>query len=149
MGYKPNNSWKGKVRKADSKWEGELRDGILSSCEYHPEKIPYTIDHHYHPDFKIGETLVEAKGRFIDSAEARKYLYIRDALPFGTELVFLFYNYKTPMPRAKVRKDGTKHTHGEWASKNGFRWFTESTITKILKRGNYARNNGESHDTDN
>ena len=69
----------------------------------------------------------------MDSAEARKYLFIRDALPFGTELVFLFYNHKTPMPRAKVRKDGSKCTHGEWASKNNFRWFTENTITKILK----------------
>ena len=78
--------------------------------------------------------MIEAKGRFMDSAEARKYLFIRDALPFGTELIFLFYNYKTPMPRAKVRKDGTKCTHGEWASKNNFRWFTENTITKILER---------------
>ena len=133
MGYKPNNRWKTKVRNADSKWEGELRDGILSSCEYHPDKIPYTVDHHYHPDFKTDDILVEAKGRLMDSAEARKYLFIRDALPFGTELVFLFYNHKTPMPRAKVRKDGTKCTHGEWASKNNFRWFTENTINKILK----------------
>ncbi len=55
MGYKPNNRWKSKVRNADSKWEGDLRDGIMSPCEFHPDKIPYTVDHHYHPDFKIGD----------------------------------------------------------------------------------------------
>ena len=32
------------------------------------------------------------------------------------------------MPNSKVRKDGTKRTHGEWATANGFRWFTEETL---------------------
>jgi hypothetical protein len=27
-----------------------------------------------------------------------------------------------------MRKDGTKRTHGEWATANGFRWFTEETL---------------------
>ena len=32
------------------------------------------------------------------------------------------------MPQAKRRKDGTKRSHGEWASDNGFRWFTVDTL---------------------
>jgi hypothetical protein len=32
------------------------------------------------------------------------------------------------MPGAKIRKDGTKRTHGEWATANKFRWFAENTL---------------------
>ena len=32
------------------------------------------------------------------------------------------------MPNSKMRKDGTKRTHGEWATSNGFRWYTEDTL---------------------
>ena len=132
MGYKPNNKWRASVRNADSKWEGELGEGILEDWEHHPEKIPYTIDHTYTPDFGKGNLIIEAKGRFMDNAEARKYVWIRESLPNGKELLFLFYNHKTPLPHARVRKDGTKLTHGEWATKNKFRWYTENTITQVI-----------------
>ena len=49
-------------------------------------------------------------------------------LPDDVELVFLFANPNAPMPQAKVRKDGTRRSHGEWASSNNFRWFSEDTI---------------------
>lgn len=130
--YRPNNKWKNNSRGADSKWEGTLRDTVLKDCEFHPSKIDYFIEHKYTPDFKIGNTLIEAKGRFMDSAEARKYIWIRKSITPGLELVFLFYNHKTPMPHAKARKDGTKRTHGDWADKNHFRWFTKETIKEIL-----------------
>ena len=32
------------------------------------------------------------------------------------------------MPQAKRRKDGTKRSHGEWASANGFRWYSEDSL---------------------
>ena len=32
------------------------------------------------------------------------------------------------MPQAKRRKDGTRRTHGEWASSKGFRWYSETSI---------------------
>ena len=133
MGYRPNNAWRNKFKGADSKWEGELKEGVLQECEHHPEKIPYFIEHNYTPDFIKGNIIIEAKGRFMDAAEARKYIWIRKALKPGQELVFLFYRHSTPMPHAKARKDGTKFTHGAWATKNNFRWFTEDTITKIIK----------------
>ena len=128
-----NNRWRGNYRGADSKWEGELRDGVLKKCEHHPSKIPYVIEHNYTPDFKHKDIYIEAKGRFMDSSEASKYIWIRKRLKKNEELVFLFMKPNTPMPHAKKRKDGTKRTHAEWAEKNNFRWFTEETIEEILK----------------
>ena len=127
-----NNSWRNKYRGADSKWEGELANGVLKRCEHHPEKVPYTIEHNYTPDFKHKNILIEAKGRFMDSTEAAKYVWIREALPDDIELVFLFYRPTQPMPRAKKRKDGTKRSHAEWAESKGFRWFDEYSIKEIL-----------------
>lgn len=127
------------ARVADSKWEKELHDTVLKDCEFHPEKIKYEIPHTYEPDFKKGSVLIECKGRFRDSAEARKYLFIRDALEENQELVFLFYNPQTPMPFAKKRKDGTKQTHAEWSERHGFRWFTKETIGELINQAN----NGE------
>lgn len=87
----------------------------------------------YNPDFiyinpKGFKTLIEAKGRFRTSAEARKYIDVRAGLPKDTELVFVFYNPNTPMPNARKRADGTKLTHAGWAEKNGFRYFTTENI---------------------
>ncbi len=116
----------------DSNWEYELHSGILDGWSFHTEKIPYTVNHHYHPDFlkEIGgkKILLEAKGRFWDYAEFSKYIWISKALPEDTELVFLFANPSAPMPQAKRRKDGTKRSHGEWASANGFTWYSEDSI---------------------
>jgi hypothetical protein len=131
MAYKPNNRWKTKYKNADSKWEGELREGLLKDWEHHPDKISYKVEHTYEPDFKKGNTLIEAKGRFMDSTEASKYTWVRKVLPEDTELVFLFYKASAPMPNAKRRKDGTKQTHAEWATRNKFRWFTEDTIHQL------------------
>ena len=44
------------------------------------------------------------------------------------ELVFLFQKPYSPMPGAKVRKDGTKRTHAEWAETNNFTWYSEDTL---------------------
>jgi len=120
------------VKGYDSNWEYQLHTGILEGWEFHTEAIPYIVEHKYQPDF-ISEIdgkkiLLEAKGRFWDYAEYSKYVWISKALPENEELVFLFANPNAPMPQAKVRKDGTKRTHGEWASANGFRWFSEESI---------------------
>ncbi len=118
--------------KYDSNWEYELHSGILDKWAFHSEKVPYVIEHNYHPDFikEIEGTkiLLEAKGRFWDYAEYSKYIWIAKILPDDTELVFLFANPGAPMPQAKRRKDGTKRSHGEWASANNFRWYSEESI---------------------
>tara|TARA_R110000851_G_scaffold69273_4_gene155220 strand:+ start:1524 stop:1997 length:474 start_codon:yes stop_codon:yes gene_type:complete len=113
----------------DSSFEYELHSTILNEWKFHPDKIKYVIEHTYEPDF-IKEIdgitiLLEAKGRFWDYAEFSKYIWIKKILKDTEELVFLFANPSAPMPQAKRRKDGTKRSHGEWATANGFRWFSK------------------------
>jgi len=123
---------KGLPKGYDSKWEHELHQNELKSWTHHEGIIKYSIPHKYHPDFIkiIGKKTIylEAKGRFWDYAEYNKYKWIREYLPKGCELVFLFSDPYAPMPAAKKRKDGTKRSHAEWATKNGFRWFGRGTI---------------------
>ena len=120
------------IKGYDSNWEYELHSGILDGWSFHTDKVPYTVSHNYHPDFirevEGKKILLEAKGRFWDYAEFSKYIWISKTLPEDTELVFLFANPSAPMPQAKRRKDGTKRSHGEWASANNFRWFSEDSI---------------------
>ena len=120
------------IKGYDSNWEYELHSGILDGWSFHTDKVPYTVEHNYHPDFirevEGKKILLEAKGRFWDYAEFSKYIWISKTLPEDTELVFLFANPSAPMPQAKRRKDGTKRSHGEWASANDFRWFSEDSI---------------------
>jgi hypothetical protein len=120
------------VKGYDSNWEYQLHSGILDGWEHHVDKVEYTVEHKYEPDFvrviKGKKILLEAKGRFWDSAEYSKYVWIAKALPDDIELVFLFANPNAPMPQAKVRKDGTKRSHAEWAEANSFRWFSEDSI---------------------
>lgn len=120
------------VKGYDSNWEYELHRGILNDWSFHTQKIDYVVEHYYEPDFvrQIGDKtiLLEAKGRFWDQAEYSKYVWVKKVLPDYMELVFLFANPSAPMPQAKRRKDGTKRTHGEWATSKGFRWFSEDSI---------------------
>ena len=121
-----------KVKGYDSIWEYLLHDTLLKDWEHHTDKVEYVIKHSYEPDFVRplqGQTiLLESKGRFWDYAEYSKYIWVREYLPKDTELVFLFAKADAPMPNAKKRKDGTKRSHGEWATANNFRWFTEETL---------------------
>mgnify|MGYP005825312977 FL=1 len=116
----------------DSIWEYTLHSGLLKQWDHHSEKIPYVVNHTYHPDFvrKIGKIkyYIEAKGRFWDYQEYSKYLWINKMLPPNTKLVFLFANAAAPMPQSKRRKDGTKRSHAEWATANGFLWYSEESI---------------------
>jgi len=116
----------------DSVWEYEIHQSVLKNWKHHFELIEYVVQHRYEPDFSktIDDKIIllEAKGRFWDHAEYSKYIHIRKALPKNFELVFLFQKPYSPMPGAKVRKDGTKRTHAEWAEKNNFKWFNEENL---------------------
>ena len=123
---------KEKIKGYDSVWEYILHDTLLKDWDHHAEKVNYVVEHTYQPDFTRAlqdkQILLESKGRFWDHAEYSKYIWVKKRLPSNMELVFLFANAAAPMPGAKVRKDGTKRTHGEWATANGFRWYTEDTL---------------------
>jgi len=132
---------KSKTKKAkcpagyDSRLEYDLANNELKQWEYHPkERVSYVIQANYEPDFLL-ETpsktfLLEVKGRFRTRSEASKYIHVRTSLEEARkeggkekELIFFFQDSKKPMPGAQRRKDGTRQTHGNWAEKNGFRFF--------------------------
>lgn len=116
----------------DSKLEQRLHEGPLRDAKHHDQKVPYTWEHTYEPDFVVlGDRitlLVECKGYFMDRDDCTKYVWVRKALPENYELVFCFENPHKGIHFQSTRKDGSKMTHAEWAEKNGFRWFDESTI---------------------
>ncbi|UIW10581.1 endonuclease [Aeromonas phage BUCT695] len=115
----------------DSMLEKNLHEGKLKDAEHHPKDklVSYKVDHTYEPDFYFEREgkkyLIESKGRFQDSAEARKYTFVREFLPADTELVFVWQKPSTRFPFARKRKDGTYMTQEEWADKNEFRHWSQ------------------------
>lgn len=112
----------------DSMLEKNLHETKLAECRFHgkEDKVSYIVPHTYEPDFvweHEGMTyLIETKGRFNDPSEARKYIYIREALDETKyELVFVFQKKGTRFPYARRRLDGTYMCQEEWATKNTFR----------------------------
>jgi hypothetical protein len=131
------NRWRSTLGAYDSKFEKDLHEKELAECEFHPkDKISYTVSHKYSPDFIVNKgkrkLIIESKGRFGDTAEAMKYVHVRENLPKGHELVFLFQTPHLPFPGARMKKDGTKTTHAQWAEKRGFRWFDRTSICEVL-----------------
>lgn len=127
---------KGLPKGYDSKLEYDLHQNELSDYDHHPDKVNYKIEHTYEPDFVHPDEpniLIEVKGRFRDATEAAKYIWIQKCNP-DIEIIFIFQKPETPMPFAKVRKKcGTKRSHGEWATKNGFRWYTRESFNIEMK----------------
>lgn len=126
----------------DSKLELRLHQTCLQDARHHPPKedlIPYVVSHTYEYDFmfELDGTLYlcETKGRYNDSQEAAKLGHVRNHLAewdyfiksvcSNIELFLIFENSSTPMPFTKRRKDGTKLSHGEHATKHGFKWLCE------------------------
>jgi len=125
----------------DSQSELRLHLDQLADFSLHCCKIPYTSFHEYNPDFVLttdqGRLIVEVKGFFQDSAEARKYKDVREALDEGDELVFVFDKPNAKLPWSTRRKDGSYFTHIEWATRNGFRAYgPDATREEIM--GNHT-----------
>jgi len=124
------SSKRGKQPKPYRSWlEYDLHQGVLKDIPFEPFSIPYQIEAKYNPDFvnEDKKILFEAKGRFADSKEAAKYVHFRRCNP-SWELIFIFESPTLAFPHAKKRKDGTRKTHAEWATKNGFQWCCPKTI---------------------
>lgn len=122
----------------DSGLEYELHKGKLKSWSHHPDRLSYVSSHTYEPDFVKtvdGKIIyIEVKGRFRTSAESRKYVDVRSSLSDNEELIFIFSDANKPMPGARKRKDGTKQSHGDWATKNNFRFYCcKQGLPRIIK----------------
>lgn len=93
------------------------------TVEYEMEKLPYTIDHDYIPDFIITKSdgtkmYIETKGggRAWTPQVMQKMLAVRAAHP-GIDIRIVFYRDGEFGNR---RKDGSRKKQSEWATQNGF-----------------------------
>lgn len=122
----------------DSLFEKQIHERLLPNARFHnkEDKVSYSVPHTYEPDFVLDKDgkrfYIETKGRFRDSTEARKYLFVRENLPENSELVFVWEKGNTPFPFSKRRKDGTRANHEEWANKNGFRNWIQTEFREEL-----------------
>jgi len=93
---------------------------------YEELTLPYVLHGEYHPDFvlKGSGIIVEAKG-VLDRDSKRKMIAVKKQYP-DLDIRFLFMNADKKVP-------GTKQTHGEWATKNGFVWAEGKVPDEWLK----------------
>lgn len=109
------SGWEPQVWKAIKAIKGKSR---RFEMEYETDKLKYTIDHVYIPDFPIkfkdGRVMyLEAKGYF-DAADRRKLLAAkRDNPEADIRLVFMNDN--------KVHK-ASKMRYSDWCKKHGFQY---------------------------
>lgn len=86
--------------------------------EYEGTKLNYYIPeskHTYLIDFSIQNKLhLELKGYLSDHAERTKYILVKEQHP-DLDIRFVFANCHKPC-------GGMKMTHGEWATKHGFKY---------------------------
>lgn len=82
--------------------------------EYETLQVPYRLDGTYNPDFIFPNgVIVEAKG-LLDRDSKRKMMAVKKQHP-ELDIRFLFMEGGKKVP-------GSKQTHGQWATKNGFPW---------------------------
>lgn len=89
--------------------------------KYESDKIPYTIQRNYIPDFKIGSIYIEAKGRFT-SADRTKMKLVKEQNPhLDIRLWFQRDNWLTSKKKSR---------YSDWARKNGFKYHVGDTLPK-------------------
>ena len=111
-------SKKKKTSKYRSKLEeriAELLDALHISYEYESTKVPYTIQHHYLPDFVLPNHLyLEAKGCWAPT-DRRKVLAVkRDNPDIDLRMVF-------QAPYNTISKK-SKTTYAQWCEKHDIPW---------------------------
>ena len=98
-----------------------LLEGLGVSYEYESEKLSYTIEHNYTPDFILPNyTYLEAKG-YWDSADRRKILAVKKANP-QIDLRMVFQSpYNTISKKSKT-------TYAKWCEKHDIPWTSYHNI---------------------
>ena len=93
----------------------KLFEGLGVIYDYESTKIPYTIQHHYVPDFVlINNVYLEAKG-YWDAADRRKILAVkRDNPDLDIRMVF-------QSPYNTISKK-SKTTYAKWCDKHDIPW---------------------------
>ena len=115
---------KKKTSKFRSKLEeniANLLDGLGVSFQYESEKLGYTIEHTYTPDFVLPNYVyIEAKGYWAPS-DRRKILNVKKANP-EVDLRMVFQS-----PYNKINKK-SKTTYAMWCEKHDIPWTSYHNI---------------------
>ena len=93
----------------------KLLDGLGVTYDYESERVPYTIQHHYTPDFVLpNHVLLETKG-YWDAADRRKVLAVKKDNPY-LDLRMVFQS-----PFNKISKK-SKTTYAQWCERHDIPW---------------------------
>ena len=92
-----------------------LLEGLGVSYEYESTKVPYTIQHHYNPDFILPNNVyLEVKG-YWDPEDRRKILAVKKDNP-DLDLRMVFQSpYNTISKKSKT-------TYAKWCEKHDIQW---------------------------
>jgi hypothetical protein len=83
--------------------------------EYEPDKLSYTVNHHYIPDFRGADGIYyEVKG-WLRASDRQKLLNVKRCNP-GSRIRMAFGNAENRLSKR------SKTTYGQWATKHGFEW---------------------------
>ena len=98
-----------------------LLEGLGVSYQYESEKLNYTIEHNYTPDFVLPNyTYLETKG-YWDAADRRKVLAVKKANPeIDLRMVF-------QAPYNTISKK-SKTTYAMWCEKHAIPWTSYHNI---------------------
>ena len=100
---------------------GNLLEGLGVSFQYESEKLGYTIEHHYTPDFVLPNYIyLETKGYWSPS-DRRKILNVLKANP-EIDLRMVFQS-----PYNKINKK-SKTTYAMWCDKHNIPWTSYHNI---------------------
>ena len=99
----------------------ELLDAVGCKYVYEGEQVPYTIQHHYNPDFVLlNGVMLETKG-YWDAEDRRKIkAVIRDNPHLDIRMVF-------QAPFNKISKK-SKTTYAQWCEKHNIKWAAAHAI---------------------
>ena len=99
----------------------KLLEGLGVTYEYESTRVPYTIQHHYTPDFVLpNHVLLETKG-YWDPADRRKILAVKKDNPY-LDLRMVFQS-----PYNKINKN-SKTTYAKWCEKHDIPWTSYHNI---------------------
>ena len=99
----------------------KLLEGLGITYEYESKRVPYTIQHHYSPDFILpNHVLLETKG-YWDAADRRKILAVKKDNPL-LDLRMVFQS-----PFNKINKK-SKTTYAMWCDKHVIPWTSYHNI---------------------
>ena len=99
----------------------KLLEGLGVTYEYESEKVPYTIQHNYTPDFVLPNYVyLETKG-YWDPADRRKILAVKRDNP-AIDLRMVFQS-----PYNKINKN-SKTTYAKWCEKHDIPWTSYHNI---------------------